>query len=306
MINTIRSSIKLSVIIVVALLASACGQSEQAVYQPTASPLTASLTTEYVVGFLPQHNPQRLMQMYGPIVDYMNRNIPEAHFKFEASSSFEEFEKKIYSGHYAFAMANPYQTVLALKHGYRVFGKMGDDNDFRGLIVVRKDSGIGKVADLKGKAVSFPAKTALAASMLPQYYLQTHGIDVNRDIEIRHGGSMESSIMNVYLGHVAAAATWPPPWRLFSAEHPDMASQLVVKWQTQSLVNNGWIVRNDISVPMVENVSRLLFHLHESAEGRKILERLPVSRFEPATEATYRPVREFLKEFSRTVHQIEQ
>ncbi len=40
---------------------------------------------------------------------------------------------------------------------------MSDDNNFRGIILVRKDSGIKKLTDLKGKAESFPTPTALAA-----------------------------------------------------------------------------------------------------------------------------------------------
>jgi len=70
---------------------------------------------------------------------------------------------------------------------------MGDDENFRGIILVRKDSAIENVADLKGKAVSYPAPTALAAAMMPQYYLQTHGLDVMNDLDNRYVGSQASS-----------------------------------------------------------------------------------------------------------------
>jgi len=288
-----------------ALLVGTCGKPDEGVYQPTLKSENTLQTTEYVVGIHPLHNPQRLMELYGPIVDYMNSNIPEARFKLEASRNYEEFEKKLYAGHFSFAMPNPYQTVQSLKHGYRVFGKMGDDEVFRGIILVRKDSGIREVADLKGKAVSYPAATALAASMMPQYYLHTHGIDVNRDIVNRYVGSQESSIMNVLRGDVAAGATWPVPWKSFSAEHPEMASQLEVKWETEPLLNNGWIVRKDTPAPIAEKFARLLFSLQESAQGRGMLERLPISRFEAATDETYRPVRDFVEKFSNTVRKVE-
>ena len=104
-------------------------------------------------------------------------------------------------------MPNPYQTVRSLKFGYSVFGKMGNDELFRGIILVRKDGGIRKLSDLKGKTVCYPAPTALAATMMPQYYLQTHGLNVNHDIENLYVGSQESSIMNVLRGHAAAAGT---------------------------------------------------------------------------------------------------
>ena len=292
-------------VFVIVLLAAACGKPEESAYQPTLSQESTQQATEYVVGIHPLHNPQRLMEFYGPIVDHMNRNIPEARFRLEASRNYEEFEKKLYSGHFAFAMPNPYQTLQSLKHGYRIFGKMGDDDVFRGIILVRRDSGIREVTDLKGKAVSYPSATALAATMMPQYYLHTHGIDINRDIENRYVGSQESSIENVLRGHVAAGATWPVPWKSFSAEWPKMAAQLEVKWETEPLLNNGWVVRNDIPPQIVDKFSHLLFGLQESKEGKAMLNRLPISRFEPATNETYRPVSEFLEKFSKTVREIE-
>ncbi len=304
MFNFVRRSLKWLSMIIIILLAG-IGNLEERSYQPTYSSKKPQSITEYIVGIHPLHNPQRLIAVYAPLLDTINSQIPEVQFKLEASRNYEEFEAKLYAGHFAFAMPNPYQTIQSLKHGYRVFGKMGDDEVFRGIILVRKDSGIDKVTDLKGKAVSYPAATALAATMMPQYYLHTHGIDVNHDIENRYVGSQESSIMSVLRGHVAAGATWPVPWKAFCTEHPDMADQLVVKWETQSLPNNGWVVREDIPAPIVEKFAQLLFSLHENPSGKRLLAQLPISKFEPATAETYRPVRDFLEKFSKTVRKIE-
>lgn len=288
------------------MLLAACSKPEEEAYQPQLAATDGKQVTEYVVGIHPLHNPQRLVEIYGPILEALDTAIPEVHFKLEASRNYEEFEKKLYAGHFAFAMPNPYQTVRAVRYGYRIFGKMGDDEDFRGIILVRRDGGIHQVSDLKGKAVAYPAATALAATLMPQQYLHAHGLDVNRDIENRYVGSQESAIMNVLRGHVAAAATWPVPWKTFSAEHPDLASQLEVKWQTTALPNNGWVVRQDIPASLADKFSAVLFQLQASESGRRMLARLPVSRFESANEETYRPVREFLADFARTVRPIEQ
>lgn len=302
----IQNAMKLWMLFVLTLVISACDKStEENTYQPISSSQSPIAITEYVVGIHPLHNPQKLMELYNPIVEYMNNNIPQAHFKLEASRNYEEFEKKLYEGNFAFAMPNPYQTLQSLKYGYHVFGKMGDDEVFRGIILVRKDSGIQKVTDLKGKAVSYPAATALAATMMPQYYLHTHGIDVNRDIENLYVGSQESSIMNVLRGHVAAGATWPVPWDGFQTVHPDMASELEVKWQTEPMLNNGWVVRQDIPAPIAEAFARLLFSLQDSEQGREMLAKLPISHFEPATDNTYQLVHDFLETFSKIVRPID-
>ena len=288
-----------------ALLIVGCGKQQEETYQPTFSPRGADEPREYIVGIHPLHNPKRLMEVYGPVIDYLNSTIPQAHFRLEASRNYEEFEKKLYGGHFDFAMPNSYQTVRSLKYDYRVFAKMGNDEMFRGIILVRKDSGIHKISDLKGKKVAYPALTALAATMMPQYYLQTHGIDVNRDIENLYVGSQESSIMNVLLGHVAAGATWPVPWKTFQQENPEMAAQLEVKWQTGTLPNVGWVARGDVPNALVEAVGKALVNLNSTQQGRAMLEKLGITSFEHASNATYKPVQQYLKVFSETVRPID-
>jgi phosphonate transport system substrate-binding protein len=186
-----------------------------------------------------------------------------------------------------------------------VFGKMGDDELFRGIILVRRDSGIRKVSDLKGKKVSYPALSALAATMMPQYYLHTHGLDVNRDIENLYVGSQESSILNVLRGHVAAGATWPVPWITFQQEHPELAAQLEVKWQTETLPNNGWVVRKDVPPELAVAVGAALVGLTDTESGRDMVKRLGITRFETANDEMYAQVRQYLARFSAIVRHIE-
>lgn len=270
-------------------------------YTPSYSVLPPREHMVLLFGVHPLHNPERLSEVYGPVVDFLSAQLPNTTIQLEASRSYDDYDKKLYSRHFHFALPNPYQTINSLEHGYRVFGKMGDDADFCGIILVRKDSDIDAVEDLKGKTVSFPAPTALAATMMPLYYLHTHGIDVNRDIERLFTGSQESSIMNVYLGKSAAGATWPPPWRAFVERNPECAAALVVKWETPPLINNGLVVRDDVPEEIVEQVAALLFNLHTHDVGRRLLSALPLARFERATNETYQPARDFMEKYHAAV-----
>jgi phosphonate transport system substrate-binding protein len=284
----------------------ACGQNEAGKSsEPQYTSKAPEVSKEYIFAIHPLHNPARLFEVYGPLIDYLNRNIPNAKFRLEASRNYEEFEKKLYSQQFEFALPNPYQTLNSLGHGYHVIAKMGDDYKFTGVILVRRDSGIKKPADLKGKKVSYPARTALAATLMPQYYFQTHGLNVNRDIENLYVGSQESSIMNVYLGDVAAGATWPLPWEAFQKEHPDKARELELKWETEPMINNGVVVRDDVPVQLARQVAQLLDTLHTHAEGKAMLANMPLSRFELADDKRYRVIEDFLRKFSQTVYPIE-
>lgn len=108
--------------------------------------------------------------------------------------------------------------------------------------------------------------------------------------------------MNVYLGKSAAGATWPLPWQVFMERNPKMAAELEVKWETPPLVNNSLVAQDDVPQELVAKVRDLLLGLHTHEEGRKLLTTLPLARFEDATEATYQPVRDFLKKYDEEIH----
>lgn len=293
-------------ILLICVLLCACQPTEQKEYQAVLGKQSPIAQQEYIIGIHPLHNPQRLMERYGPILAYINRQMPEVQLRLEASRNYDEYDKKLYSARFHFAMPNPYETVLSLKHGYHVFGKMKDDSLFCGIILVRRDANIRQPIDLKGKKVSYPAPSALAATMMPQYYLQTHGLDVNRDIENVYVGSQESSILNVLHGFSAAGATWPVPWHAFQKEHPAQAAQLVLRWQTETLPNVGWVARADVPPDLVQKFSHALFSLQNSEEGRRLLAALPIDGFESANDESYQPIRRYLREFSNKVRVVEQ
>ena len=258
----------------------------------------------YIFGVHPLHNPARLFEVYEPMIDYINARLVGSELRLEASRDYPEYDKKLFSGYFDFALPNPYQTVIASENGYRVFGKMGDDANFRGIILVRKDSKIRTVKDLKGKTVSYPAPTALAATMMPQWYLYDRGIDINKDITNQYVGSQESSIMNVYFGKSDAACTWLPPWRAFIKERPEIAQKVMIKWETPSLTNNGLVVRNNVPDALVKQVSEIIFSLHTHEEGKKILRSMELNQYEKADNKSYDPVRVFLKNFENEVRPI--
>jgi phosphonate transport system substrate-binding protein len=253
----------------------------------------------------PLHNPAKLMQVYQPLIDYLNVRLQGAQLDLEASRDYANFEEKYNARTLEFILPNPWQTLQAMKKNYHVIATAGEAKDFKGIFLVRKDSGIKQPADLKGKAVSYPSPTALAACIMPQYYLHSHGIDINKDIENRYVGSQESSIMNVYIGATAAGVTWPPPWRAFEKDHPKEAAELTLIWETEPLINNSVMVRDDVPAEVRDQVSSLLVDLKKSAEGLSILAEIETSGFISASDESYNVVRDYVARFEREVRTVE-
>ncbi len=259
----------------------------------------------YSFAIHPLYNPTKLFSVYQPLMDYLNSHLKDARLTLRASRDYASFEEKYKNREPDFILPNPWQTLQAMDTGYHVIAMSGTPTDFRGIFIVRKDSEIKTPADLKGKAISYPSVTALAACMMPQYFLYQNNIDVNTEIENRYVGSQESSIMNAYLKLTAAGATWPPPWRAFQRDHPQEAAELKVIWETESLINNSVMARDDIPADVWKQVQNLLFALDETEEGRALLQSMDTALFSFATDADYEIVRTFVNHFEEVVHPIE-
>jgi phosphonate transport system substrate-binding protein len=245
------------------------------------------------------------MQSYQPLIDYLNSKVSGIKFELEASRDYASFEEKYRARKPDFLLPNPWQTIQAMNFGYNVIAMAGEPDDFKGIFIVRKDDNIKTPLDIKGRAISYPSPTALAACIMPQYFLYKSGINVNSDIENRYVGSQESSIMNVYMGLTAAGATWPPPWRAFQKDHPKEAAALKVIWETESLINNSVMVRNNIPVEITQQVKLYLTELHKTEQGKKILAGMETARFIAASDKDYDVVRRYIERFEKVVRKIE-
>lgn len=283
-----------------------CGRRETSapggpVYSTTPPP-SATRTIHFAVH--PLHNPKKLLDSYQPLMDHLSGRIDGMRFEVEASRDYQEYERKFTSREPEFLLPNPWQTLEAMKCGYTVIAMAGEPEDFKGLFIVRRDAGIRTVADIRGKSVAYPSKTALAACVMPQWYLHSHGIDVNRELDNRYVGSQESAIMNAYLRETAVGVTWPPPWRAFVAEHPREAEQLQVIWETDSLLNNSVMARADIPMELRQRVADELLALTRTEEGRALLAGISARRFLPADDKTYEVVRQFVERFEAEVRPV--
>ncbi len=260
----------------------------------------------YMLAVHPLYNPQKLIQTYQPLVDHLSKQFSSINFEVvEPSKDYSNFESKIRTRVPHFLLPNPWQTLEAMKFGYTVIAMAGRAEDFKGTFIVRRDSVITKPSDLKGKAVSYPAATALAACIMPQYFLHKQGINVTTQIENRYVGSQESSIMNVYLGSVAAGVTWPIPWRSFQKDHPKEAAELKVIWETPHLINNSFMVRNDVPVEIRGQIRTQLLQLHTTPEGRRILSGMETDRFYSASNDDYEIVRRYIAQFEKDVRIVD-
>lgn len=278
--------------------------------KPLSRPIYADKNTTYekavyIFSTHPLFSEQRVFELFTPLIKLLNESAQGFRFDLETAPDYAFYEKKLSNRRYHFSLPNPLQTLDALKRGYHVFGKVMDDTQFRGIILAPKTSNIKSVADLKGKKISFPSQTALAACMLPQVFLVDNGLNIQQDIHALYTGNQESAIFAAYSGISDVAVTWPPPWQLFQKRHPNEAAALHILWETPTLVNVGLVVRDDVPQTVRDYFATKLFSLKDNPRGRAILKSMSYAGFEEATEQNYEIVQTFLKKYSIKVQLLE-
>lgn len=297
--TTRKTRSTLLLLAIISLTLGGCGRSAQSDNAPMYSthPQRGATLPEYSFGIFPLHSAVGLSEVYQPLMDAINRQVSGFTVRMEAARDHPTYEAKLRERQFDLAMMAQFQAVAAEGMGYRIFGRIGG-TEARGIIFVRKDSGIKTVNDLRGKAISFSSPTAIATLMCKVALLKA-GLNVETDAKPVYVGTLDSAVMNVYSGLTAAGCVWPPTLQELKRQRPEIVDALEVKWRATPVGNVAFAARSDMPEAHRNAIAKVLFDLDKTEQGRLLLARMDIPRIEPANSKTYDPVRKFLEEYKR-------
>jgi len=152
-------------------------------------------------GFCPKYNPRIMYQLYQPFVDYLSENAPYQ-FEIKLFPTYQETIDQFGKGKMMIASCGPVPYVRA-KEKYlvapilRTLSKDGKPY-YRGVIVVRQDSSIQSLNDLKGRSFAFGQAWSTAGHILPEYYLMKAKIrlkDLKEYSFLKHHDSVANAVL---------------------------------------------------------------------------------------------------------------
>jgi phosphonate transport system substrate-binding protein len=130
-------------------------------------------------GVIPRFNPHVTYEYYQPLMDYLSQKTP---YRFELRigrtywGTIEDLEKGVtdvaYLGGTTYALARHRFGARALVKPRNAQG----GSTYRSCIIVRTDSAIRTIADLKGKSMAFGARRSTTGSLIPSYMLFGSGV----------------------------------------------------------------------------------------------------------------------------------
>ncbi len=145
-------------------------------------PGTASAEIRF--GILPRLSATELHAMFDPLAAYLTKETGEK-ISVVIAKDFDAFKAAVQAGQVDLAFANPLIYVQLKKDTdlgvLAVSSEKKGGTKFRGIIIARKDSGIEKAQDLKGKKLIFVEKDSAAGYIFQMLLLSKAGLDVHKD-----------------------------------------------------------------------------------------------------------------------------
>ncbi|MDX9801616.1 MAG: phosphate/phosphite/phosphonate ABC transporter substrate-binding protein [Spirochaetia bacterium] len=141
---------------------------------------------------------------------------------------------------------------------------------YNGQVIVKKDSGISKIADLKGKSFGRPDPLSTSGWIIPMLTLRASGINPDTDLkEVIDAGSHDAVVAAVYNGDVDAGATYVDARTRVEKNFPDVMDKIVVIEVTPDIPNDGVQFVKSIPAEMRATIVKALLDIIKTEEGKE-------------------------------------
>lgn len=243
---------------------------------------------EYSVAVVPQVAPAKLAQAWMPLLERVSKESG-VKLKFVTAPSISDFEQRLLqSGKADFTWCNPLDYVVAAEqYGYQDIAREAK-HPLKGIIVVKSDSPLKALTDLRGKRLVVP-RGAFAAETLVQVELSRAGLGP-KDVEVRVANSHDSAYLMVLSGQVEAAGG---VLRTFKELRPEAQAGLRVLHTTQPTTPHPFSAHPRVPADVVKRVREALLKLGADPANSELLAGLKFpDGFEAAEDADYQDARQ--------------
>lgn len=178
---------------------------------------------------------------------------------------------------YVLAHQHYHAKALLLAQRYNVTGT--DDhnsqklvNFYRSQILVRKDSGIKQLADLKGKKIAVQDTTSTSGWIFPAVGMYKKGIDINKcNITTVQVKGHDQGVLSVYNKNTDAAFVWQGARNLVKSDVPNIMNEVVPIYTSAKIPNDTITVRGDMNAKWQKRISQAFKKVAQTKKGHAII-----------------------------------
>ncbi|MBI3776659.1 MAG: phosphate/phosphite/phosphonate ABC transporter substrate-binding protein [Gammaproteobacteria bacterium] len=250
-----------------------------------------------VLGVFPRNSATVTHDQLSGLASYLAAQIQRP-VQLVTPKDFETFWAGVQNQSYDIVHMHQYDYVEAhKKYHYDVILKNVEfgESTIAGSIIVRKDSGIETIADLKGKTVVFGGgQRAMQSYIVARYLLEQGGLKPGDYVE-KFSKNPPNAILAAYLKQADAAGSGDKVLALETVQSTINTTEMRILVRSEQLTHLPWAVKRSLPPELRTTIQTLLSKLHESAEGREILARAQLTGLRRASDQDYDRHREIIK-----------
>jgi len=251
-----------------------------------------------VLGIHPYLSSTELYKRFSPLADHLSRELGRP-VQITIADSYESHIDAIGRGKVDIAFMGPASFVnmtgsfgrLPLLAAFETKGS----RTFRGVIVVRRDSAIKTISQLRGKKFAFGDVNSTMGHLVPRSMLLKAGVDVKHLAKYEFLTNHDNIAMSVLSGNFDSGA-------LKKDIYDDYADQgLRVLAVSGPMPDHIFVTRADLSKDIVLKISSILYTLKDTEDGRRALYSIQkdLTALVPVKDADYDSLRKLLKQLAR-------
>jgi len=247
------------------------------------------------IGLIPEQNVFKQMERYELLAEYLSESVG-ARVTLKILPRYGNIVENFRSANLDGAFFGSFTYALAHKRlGVRVVARpvgLDGTSTYHGLILVRKDSAIRTIEDMKGKRFVFVDRATTAGYLLPLDFFYEHGIENHLDYlgETYFSGTHEDAILDVLNSRADIGAAKNTVFERIARENERVASELLVLARSPNVPENGLALRPEMDVGLQERLKQALLAVHSDPAGQSALQSLGAVSFVETTDEDYDPV----------------
>ena len=187
--------------------------------------------------------------------------------------------------------------VLLKSKGYLVDNKGNQTHHlvdyYRSQIVVRKDSNINHLKDLKDKKIALQDVESTSGYIYPLATLMEKGIKKS-DIQIQQVKGHDQGLIALLNHDVEAVATYQDARADLKKDDPDIYQETKVIYRTKKIPNDTISVRNDMSNKWKNKISQAFINISHTKKGKHVISDIYGHQgYEKAKDSDFDTVRKY-------------
>ena len=249
-----------------------------------------------IIGIFPRRNIKTTYRLFNPLAKHLEQ-ILQQDVRIETTRTFQLFWKNVQQRKYDLVHFNQYHYILShLHYGYDVILKNKElgKTTIAGSLIVRKDSGIKNVADLKGKVILFGGdERAMQSYISASWLLKQAGLKPGDYIK-KFAINPPNTIISMFFRRADASGSGDVVMHLDNVTRRIDVSQLKFLAKTKPMAHLPWAVRTELDPVYVQKIKQALLELSNTDNGKNILQQAQLDALVPAFDGEYDQHREII------------